>query len=88
MNTSNIQQSNDPGDFLLADVHTSNQSTPLSPMASPLTNVMSPVRLIGDNKRKHDDDNEIQDLLNSLVDSIDYYNKTFSADKAIKRQKI
>jgi len=58
------QYSTDQNDFLLADLHTSNPSTPLSPMTSPLTAPMSPpIRQNEDNKRKRDvetDDEETE----------------------------
>ncbi len=54
------QYQNDQTDFLLADIHTSNPSTPLSPMTSPLVGpiieAISPIKSIEDNKRKRDDD--------------------------------
>jgi hypothetical protein len=57
-----IQYQNDQTDFLLADIHTSNPSTPLSPMTSPLVGpiieAISPIRQIEDNKRKRQDDDE------------------------------
>jgi hypothetical protein len=56
------QYPNDQTDFLLADIHTSNPSTPLSPMTSPLIGPIiepiSPMREIEDNKRKRDDDDD------------------------------
>ncbi|CAF3082531.1 unnamed protein product [Rotaria sp. Silwood2] len=90
----NTQYCNDPTDFLLADIHTSNPSTPLSPMTSPLTAVMSPIQQGEDYKRKrnnNDDDDdlidhEIEELLYSLMESIDN-NITLLFDKTIKRQK-
>jgi len=58
-----IQYQNDQTDFLLADIHTSNPSTPLSPMTSPLVGpiieAISPIRQIEDNKRKRQDDVEV-----------------------------
>jgi hypothetical protein len=68
-------------DFLLADIHTSNSCTPLSPMtSSPLTGSISP----NDYKRKHDDDDddddEIEGLLNYLLDSI-HHNQTYKHRK-------
>jgi hypothetical protein len=57
-----IQYQNDQTDFLLSDIHTSNPSTPLSPMTSPLVGpiieAISPIRQIEDNKRKRQDDDE------------------------------
>jgi hypothetical protein len=68
-------------DFLLADIHTSNSCTPLSPMtSSPLTGSISP----NDYKRKRDDDDddddEIEGLLNYLLDSI-HHNQTYKHRK-------
>ncbi|CAF1237374.1 unnamed protein product [Rotaria magnacalcarata] len=83
---------NDQTEFLLADIHTSNPSTPLSPMASPLTTVISPTRQTKDCKRKRadDDDNsinrEIEALLNSMIKSIDN-NITILSNKAIRHRK-
>lgn len=81
------QYSTDQNDFLLADLHTSNPSTPLSPMTSPLTVPISPpTQQIEDNKRKRDADEEdteieqqISNLLNDLTESI---------DERFKRQKL
>lgn len=57
-----VQYPNDQNDFLLADIHTSNPSTPLSPMTSPLLGpiieAISPIRQTEDNKRKRDDDDD------------------------------
>jgi len=75
--------------FLLADIHTSNPSTPLSPMTSPLVGpiieAISPIRQVEDHKRKRDDDDDdfeteqqVEELLNNLTASI---------DETIKRQK-
>ncbi|CAF3507135.1 unnamed protein product [Adineta steineri] len=86
------QYQNDQTDFLLADIHTSNPSTPLSPMTSPLVgpiiDAISPIKSVEDNKRKRDDDDDvdgdlrneqqIEDLLNDLTASI---------DETVKRQK-
>lgn len=59
-----IQYHNDQTDFLLADIHTSNPSTPLSPMTSPLIGpiieAISPIRDIEEKKRKHDDDDDFE----------------------------
>jgi len=63
------QYCNDPTDFLLNDIHTSNSC---STMTSPLIGAI----LSEDYKRKRNDNDEIEDLLNSLI------------DKTIKRQKI
>ncbi|CAF4560945.1 unnamed protein product, partial [Rotaria magnacalcarata] len=50
------QYQNDQTDFLLADIQTSNPSTPLSPMTSPLVGpiieAISPIRQTETNKRK------------------------------------
>ncbi|CAF1449004.1 unnamed protein product [Rotaria sp. Silwood1] len=90
------QYCNDQTDFLLADLHTSNPSTPLSPMTSPLTTIISPIQQCENYKRKRNDDDddddddlidyEIEDLLNSLIESIDN-NIILLFDKTIKRQK-
>ncbi|CAF1010458.1 unnamed protein product [Rotaria sordida] len=87
------QYQNDQTDFLLADIQTSNPSTPLSPMTSPLVGpiieAISPIRQTEDNKRKRDDDDDdhdnnlqteqqIEDLLHTLTASI---------DETVKRQK-
>ena len=60
------QYQNDQTDFLLADMPTSNPSTPLSPMTSPLVGPMieaiSPMKPSEDNKRKRDDDDDGDDL--------------------------
>lgn len=59
-----IQYQNDQNDFLLADMHTSNPSTPLSPMTSPLVGpiieAISPIRQTEDNKRKRDTEEEME----------------------------
>jgi len=79
------QYGNDPTDFLLADIHSSNPCTPLSPMTSPLTGTISPNQY---NKRKrHDDDDEIEDLLNSLLDLI-HHDIILTSNQTFKRQKI
>jgi hypothetical protein len=53
---------NDASEFFLCDLHTSNPSTPLSPMTSPLVGpiieAISPIRPNDDNKRKFDDDSQ------------------------------
>jgi hypothetical protein len=74
-------------------MHTSNPSTPLSPMTSPLAEGISPAQQTDDNKRKRDDDDvddiikqEIEQLLNSLIESI-HNEITLSSDKTVKRQK-
>ena len=59
-----IQYQNDQNDFLLADMHTSNPSTPLSPMTSPLVGpiieAISPIRQPEDHKRKRDHEEEME----------------------------
>jgi hypothetical protein len=51
-------------------------------MTSPLTGAISPIRQNEDYKRKRNDvNNEIEELLNSLIESI-------HNDKTVKRQKI
>ncbi|CAF1397842.1 unnamed protein product [Rotaria magnacalcarata] len=76
------QYQNDQTDFLLADIQTSNPSTPLSPMTSPLVGpiieAISPIRQTETNKRKREDDDDdfqneqqIEELLYGLITSID-----------------
>ncbi len=79
----------DPSDFFLADIHTSNASTPLSPMTSPLTAASSPIRQNEDYKRKrhYHDENEIEDLLKYLIEFI-HNDQKLTSDKTVKRQKI
>ncbi|CAF1085796.1 unnamed protein product [Rotaria sordida] len=89
----NTQYYNDQTEFLLADIHTSNSSTSLSSIISPLTMVMSPIRQDEDYKRKRNDENddlinhEIEELLKFLMNSIDSNITLLSSDKTIKRQK-
>ena len=58
-------------------------------MTSPLTSAISPIRQNEDYKRKrnNDDDDEIEELLNSLIESI-HNDIQLTSDKTLKRQKI
>ncbi|CAF1025320.1 unnamed protein product [Rotaria sp. Silwood1] len=88
------QYQNDQTDFLLADIQTSNPSTPLSPMTSPLIGpiieAISPIRPAEDNKRKRDDDDD-DDVNDNLQDEQQIkdllHNLTASIDENVKRQK-
>ncbi|CAF3343168.1 unnamed protein product [Rotaria sp. Silwood1] len=88
------QYQNDQTDFLLADIQTSNPSTPLSPMTSPLIGpiieAISPIRPVEDNKRKRDDDDD-DDVNDNLQDEQQIkdllHNLTASIDENVKRQK-
>ena len=77
----NTQDCHDPSDFLLADLPGSNPSTP---MPSPLSGTFSPHRLTEDQKRKRSNTDEIEDLLNFLIGSIDQ-NSQF---QTFKRQRL
>lgn len=76
---------NDTGEFLLADIHTSNPSTPLSPLTSPIVGpiieAISPSRSTDEQKRKFDDDDEdeIEDLLEKMTTTVDENVKRFKA---------
>ncbi|CAF1098862.1 unnamed protein product [Adineta ricciae] len=85
------QYQNDQTDFLLADMPTSNPSTPLSPMTSPLVGPMieaiSPMKPPEDNKRKRDDDDDGDDLRNEQQIEELLSELTAAVDELSKRQK-
>ena len=92
------QYINDASDFLLADLQTSNPSTPLSPMTSPLPSSVSPNRSHEEGKRKHDDEDdddddddihrEVIELLRSLMAAIANEVHLSADATSVKRQKI
>ncbi|UJR27282.1 hypothetical protein I4U23_008577 [Adineta vaga] len=85
------QYQNDQTDFLLADMPTSNPSTPLSPMTSPLVepiiDAISPAKPPEGNKRKREDEDDGDDLRNQQQIEELLSELIATVDETIKRQK-